>query len=249
MYPAPSNFREPAPMSVWFPVRMGTEQAVYATQYDALLRLFQSKAQTLLPVGYFFDRAQGRCPTDMTEALAISWSANWRRRDALTVDGQWGPETADALGYLLCATGQGEAARSLSVALNTPGTAIPADVLRLMFWLTQFVRAVGTAGEPGADASIEVASVGMDPNAVLPLQTTIVTSAPADRTFMTYWRPGVDQQPVAPSVAANTNTQPPTGSGAQDKEPRVTTLATMMYAAAAAAAGYFGAQWMKGRKK
>lgn len=248
MHPAASNFREPAPMSVWFPVSLGAGgNAIYATQWDALLRAFQSKAQTLLPAGYFFDRAQGRCPTDLSETAAIAWSANWRLRSALTVDGQWGPETADALGYLLCASGNAEAARALSVALNTPGSAIPAESLRLLFWLAQFVRAVGTGGDPSADASIPLASVGMDANAVLPLQTTVVLSAPADRTFVTTWRPGVDPTPVAPSVAAGTGTPRPTGGGSS-AEPRVSTLMTAGYVAAAAVGGYFLAQWMGSKK-
>lgn len=246
MYPSPSNFREPAPMSAWFPVLIGSDQFVYAFQYDSLLRAFQTKARELLPVAYFFDREQGRCPTSVTELAATAWGANFRRRDALTVDGVFGPETADALGYLLCATGQGDLARQWATVLQTPNSAIPIEFLRQMFWFAQFVREVGAAGEPDVVASVPLANVGTPPNPVLPLQNQQVVSNPLDRTFVTGWRPAVEQTPVAPSTAAanagaSGSNQNPSGTPAP--EPRVSALAAVLAVAGAGVAGFLARKW------
>lgn len=247
MFPNASNFREPAPMSAWFDVRMNGQQVIYAGQYDSLLRRFQSKARELLPVAYFFDREQGRCATGAIEAAAQLYGANLRRRDALTVDGRFGPETADALGFLLCATGQTDRAREWADAIRNG--VIPGEFLRQMFWFSQFVREVGTPGSPGFQASVDGANITLPPTAVLPLASTIVASDPLDRDFFTAWRPGIDPVPVAPSVAAAGGQRPVAGPGPERAtERRYGAAPALLAYGAAIAAGWWVGQRMRADK-
>jgi hypothetical protein len=237
MYPAAPNFREPAPGSAWFGVELAPGQNFVAeTQYDALLRAFQAKARTLLPAVYLFDRQQGRCPTGALETLAVAWSANLRRASELTDDGRFGPETADALGYLLCASGQTTRAQEWAQAL-TAGT-IPGEFLRQMFWFAQFVQRVDSPSEPGFEATLDGAKITLASNAVLPTPQTIVGSAPEDRTWIAFWRPNVDPRPTPPSAAAAPPPQPQAPQPSAGPT-RVSGLAAVAIVALSAAAGWF----------
>jgi hypothetical protein len=181
---------------------------VAASQWDTLVRRFQQRARDGLgtasgaaliyaPV-YLFGR-DGRCDVSLSN-LPDAVMANWRRRDALTTDGQWGPETADALGFLLCAAGMSDRARRLAQEIQARTLSI--ETVRDLIWFATSVQTVGTVGAPAVTADLEQQYLLVPPAALLPTWSTVVRSDPRDAEYLVSWNPETGAAPVPPSRAA-----------------------------------------------
>lgn len=207
MYPSPPDFRSPAPGSAWVTVSVPGGITVYASQWDTLVRLFQQKARDLLSPMVLYGRlSSGQCNTTGLARWRDAWnvvagSTNLRRVDQITVDGRWGPEAADALWTLLCLTGQTERARETHVAIEAQN--ITAEMVRQMIWFALFVTAVDSAAAPGSvnyRSTVDGHNLEISPQAILPLWTTVVASAPEDAVWVASY-PSTGQMPRAPSQA------------------------------------------------
>lgn len=217
MYPNPPNFRSPEPGSAWVIVRNPAGDTVYASQWDALVRMFQQKARDfLLPMVVYGRVASGQCNASGVTRLRDYWEAlagstNMRRADQITPDGVWGLETADALWTLLCLTNQTQRAQETNAQIEAQ--TISAEMVRQMVWFALFVTAVDVSARPGTQnytSTIDGRNLEISPQAVLPTWTTQVVSAPEDRLWVASYRAGT-QMPRAPSqaVLSSTTVNPP----------------------------------------
>jgi hypothetical protein len=213
-YSAQPTTRSGAPGSLWWLTTDGANTRVWATQWDALLRRFQNVAQRLVPPVYAFP-PDGNCTR-----VASYIGSNPRRRDAITVDGVFGPESRDLLGYLLCSAGESDRARRL--ATETASHIVSEDTMRELAMFATLVSAVGTPGAPSLSISPQAASLSFSGDLVLPTWLQRVASAPEDELWLASWVPDAGEAaPIAPSqrdpnmVPAPTPAPTP-GGGAMD---------------------------------
>jgi hypothetical protein len=214
MYPNPPDFRSGLPGSAWFVVTKTDGPHVVITQWDVIVRAFQAKARDhLLPIAYYRS-SSGQCPAPTvggTVTSATQWSdlfstyvgsTNVRRRDQLTVDGVFGPETADALWALLCMTHQTQRAEEWAAAITQ--RVIPLEFVRQMIWFAFYVDSVNGDynGTPVFTNSVDGSAISIPSTAIAPTWDGVVVSAPADQLWISEFRPGIDPLPVAPSAAA-----------------------------------------------
>jgi hypothetical protein len=169
------------------------------TQWDALVRRFQARAKQLLPYWYLFP-SDGNC-ADFLSNLSSALSTGGRLRDALTVDGIWGPETSDALGAMLCMYNQTTLAQRLATNVHTRG-AIPLDTLVSLAFFAANVTAITPRSITTNPGGVTLNSVHFPSDTLLPNWTTRVNSAAANQDW-------IGTFPLAPNAPAPT---PPTSS-------------------------------------
>jgi hypothetical protein len=192
-YPDAPTTRSGIPGSLWWITTDGGKKRVWATQWDALLARFQHVAARLVPPVYAFP-ADGDC-SDLTGTL----TGNIRRRDAIDVDGVFGNESRDLLGYLLCSAG--ETLRAKRLADETRRQVVSDNTVAELIMFATLVSAVGKPGEPSLSIDPQAATLQIQPNTVLPTWLQRVASAPEDREWLGAWLPeSGEPQPIPPSL-------------------------------------------------
>lgn len=152
MFPARSDFQSGAGGAAWWTLKDSRGDVIGQSQWPTLVKAFQKFASENIPELFSFldtgDCAQGSLLAD----IGAVFRANVRQRSSLQQDGQWGPETADALGWFLCKTGQTTMTQLLVSSAATKGQ-IPADIVREVILFGQYVVPSDLAA-PGVNASL-----------------------------------------------------------------------------------------------
>lgn len=219
-YPNPPNFQSADPGSAWWVIQAADGPHVVISQWDTIVRVFQANAKRMLEaagIPLYGRSASGECPAtgssisrDISDTFSVWFgSTNVRRTSEITVDGQFGPETADLLWFLLCSTRQTQRATEWASAITQ--RVIPLEMVRQMIWFgfyVQTIRNMYTEELPSGTrlytASIEGTALTIPNNAVAPLWNQTTQSAAPDRLFFGEFRPGIDPLPVAPSQGTGT---------------------------------------------
>jgi hypothetical protein len=173
-------------------------EKVVESQWDAILRAFQSRARALLVGQWRFNTDLGRC--DM---------GPMRTAEDIPVNGAWGQETAEAFGALLCASG---------VTAVSPGALLPtqarpaftAEAVRAILAFAFVITKVGTPDAPYVPVydKIKADNIRVPTNAVLPSTAVLVHSPALDERWYATFDPQTDAAPVPPSRSPGA-TQPP----------------------------------------
>jgi hypothetical protein len=211
-YPQRSTAKSSLPGSLWWiEFATGRPPVVRLAQWDSLVRRFQQKAKNLLPYAFVFP-SDGNCDGFISQATTIA-TGGARLRDALTVDGIWGPETSDALGALLCMYGQTTLAQRLAVnarlGITTPSTQIPLDTLVCLAFFAANVQTIRAGEAPTTiPVGLTLNAVRFPADTVLPTWSTRVRSAEGNRDWIgSLPLDGASQGEAPPANTGGTTTE------------------------------------------
>ncbi len=140
MFPERSDFTSGKGGAAWYTLDDGSgAPLLFQTQWPTLVKAFQLFAKGAIdtPIYAFSDNATCGQGSTLDELGAI-FRLNARRTSELTADGRWGKETADALGWALCKTGQTSMAQQLSQSIRQGGP-IPGDIVREVILFGQHI--------------------------------------------------------------------------------------------------------------
>lgn len=130
--------------AAWYTLEDGRgPPLIIQTQWPSLVAQFQERCKNgLIKSAIYAFGSNGTCGTgSILDELPAFLRSNVRRRDAITVDGQWGGESADLLGALLCITGQTTFAAQLASSIANKGP-LPPDIVRSVIFFGRYVRDV-----------------------------------------------------------------------------------------------------------
>lgn len=144
-----STFRSGTPGSAWFEV-LGTPNLTFVTQWDALVRRLQRAERALLPSTF----------------PSVTHPGTVRQRDAITVDGTYGPMTVDGLAELMRRSGYGDEVNTL-VREYTSNQLERYNLINAIFF-GLFAHGVGTIDAPSIRGGVRRPQIRIPANQILP---------------------------------------------------------------------------------
>ncbi len=217
MFADPSNWRSGAGgAAYWTWVDPTTKnQFLMQSQWPTVVRLFQQKCKQMLPPAFLFTPdgkcTQGRSVTDF-EAV---YRTKVRKPSDVNELGIWDEPTADALGFLICSSGQTTAAVTLGREITSKGTLSPETTRQIVFFMTGVKSTdIGLPGTPRLSTEQRERGAGLKipDGAILPnWQEVVPPEAAADIGWFrsTLWG---SPQPLPPSKGGATRPWPVTGT-------------------------------------
>jgi len=242
MYPQPSDFRSGAPGSAWVIIGLPASTAgerptntaavgegILASQWDVILKRFQTKAQALLGPSWSYDLVNKSCT-----------GGTPRTPESIPAVGRWTQATAEALCALLCRSLGPTFAADAADAINRSTDTLPEGVVVPVLAFAFFVTHVGTVAAPtiGAGERTTYFELRLPGNVRLPYKSDIINvqSAAADSEWFAMFDPHTDAAPV-----------PPSAGGARGSSSGLTFGRVLLGVAIAGGVGY--ALWSATREK